>query len=135
MIRKSFDQSLYNQNDSKAREAAKKYWFNNGVNIIDNPDRYGPDLIFDDGSFLEVEVKHTWTDTFPFDTLQLPERKEKFAKLNCKFMVFNKTFTKAFLFDGDQVLQSDKKEVKNKFVPNGEMFFQIPISKIQLCEI
>jgi len=132
MIRKKFNNKLYEQNDNKARVSAKKYWNSIGIKVTDNPDKYGPDLLFDDGSFLEVEVKHTWLDDFPFATVQLPERKEKFAKLSCKFMIFNKTLTKAFLIDSDIVLESDKKKIKNRYMPEGEFFFQIPVDKAEI---
>lgn len=135
MSYKKFDQKLFDGNDQPARQAAKKFWESRGVHARDNPDRYGPDLILDIGNMLEVEVKHTWKDKFPFDTLQLPSRKEKFAKLGCMFMVFNSDLTKAFLFDGDTVLDSPRKEVYNKYVSQGEIFFQIPISKVKLCEL
>ena len=135
MTYKKFDQKLFNKNDVPAREAAKKFWESRGVHARDNPDVYGPDLILDIGNLLEVEIKHTWRDKFPFDTLQLPERKEKFAKIGCMFMVFNSNLTQAFLFDGDTVLDSPKKEVYNKYVSKGELFFQIPINKVRLCEL
>jgi hypothetical protein len=135
MTYKKFDQKLFNKNDVPAREAAKKFWESRGVHARDNPDVYGPDLILDIDNLLEVEIKHTWRDKFPFDTLQLPARKEKFAKIGCMFMVFNSALTQAFLFDGDTVLDSPKKEVYNKYVSKGELFFQIPINKVRLCEL
>ena len=51
MIRKKFNNKLYEQNDNKARVSAKKYWNSIGIKVTDNPDKYGPDLLFDDGSF------------------------------------------------------------------------------------
>jgi hypothetical protein len=132
MIRKKFNKQLFKSNDIIARALAIKYWTSLGINLTNNPDKYGPDLMFDDGSFLEVEIKHTWGDKFPFDTIQLPERKEKFAKLGCKFMMFNKHLTKAFIFDSDAVLNSDKQMVSNKYIPDGEYFFKIPVNKAEV---
>ena len=132
---KKFDKELYEKNDSLAKEAAKKFFAAQGVTAVDNPDKYGVDLLLDTGSFIEVEVKHTWKDDFKFDTLQIPARKEKFAKLGCLFMVFNSNITKAFIVHGDIVLASPKEEVYNKYMPKGEMFFQIPVDKLILCEL
>ena len=132
---KKFDKELYEKNDSLAKEAAKKFFAAQGVTAVDNPDKYGVDLLLDTGSSIEVEVKHTWKDDFKFDTLQIPARKEKFAKLGCVFMVFNSNITKAFIVHGDIVLASPKKEVYNKYMPKGEMFFQIPVDKLILCEL
>jgi hypothetical protein len=132
---KKFDKALYEKNDSIAREAAKKFFEAQGVTAVDNPDKYGVDLLLDTGSCVEVEVKHTWKDEFKFDTLQIPARKEKFAKLGCVFMVFNSNITKAFIVHGAVVLDSPKKEVYNKYVAKGEMFFQVPVDKLILCEL
>ena len=132
---KKFDKELFAQNDLKARIAAKKFWADRGVTAEDNPDKYGPDLILSIGNMLEVEIKHTWKDEFRFNTLQIPSRKEKFAKLGCMFMIFNSDTTKAFLVDADTILASPKKEVYNKYVQGGELFFQVPLDKIRLCEL
>lgn len=134
-IYKKFDAGLYAKNDTLAREAAKTYWKKQGVEAKDNPDKYGADLILSTGKLLEVEIKHTWKDEFKFDSLQIPARKEKFAKLNCMFMIFNSDRSKAFIVDGKDVLDSPKKEVYNKYVSQGEMFFQVPLGKLKLCEL
>lgn len=131
-MRKPFSKTLYNNNDP-AKQKAIDYFANQGTTAVVNPDDYGIDLIVDDTFYCEVEVKHNWRgDSFPFNTLQIPERKTKFAKLDkpVVFMVMNSEHTHAFLTTGDDVLASPLVEVSNKYVPNGEMFFQIPTSKL-----
>ena len=44
-IRKKFDYDLFKANDKIARDIGKKYWNSLHYDAIDNPDRYGPDLI------------------------------------------------------------------------------------------
>ena len=53
------------------------------MKAIVNPDTYGIDLIVDNTFYCEVEVKHNWKGKdFPFSTLQLSDRKRKFAILD-----------------------------------------------------
>lgn len=131
MIRKPFDENLFKSNDFKARDAAKDFLLFSGKVAKDNPDKYGPDLVLNDGSFIEVEIKHTWKNKFNFDSLQIPFRKEKFAKMNCTFMVFNFDCSEVFVVSGEDVLKSPVKEVKNKFIKGGEMFFQVPLELLK----
>lgn len=146
-VRKTFDPGLHLKNDDIAKQ--------NGINLmnaifrvnaIENPDTYGVDLLLmsDSGQNLgaaEVEVKYSWKDHFFFKTLHIPERKEKFAKQGVYFIVFNQFLNKALLVEGQTLLNSPKKPVKNKFVKDGEFFFDVPIeecfyydiSSIKLC--
>lgn len=132
-MKKKFDKDLYNKNDP-AKLKAIDYFGLMGMKAIVNPDDYGVDLIVDDNFYCEVEVKHNWKGTnFPFSTLQIPERKTKFAKISDKpvmFMVFNSEHTHAFLAKATDVLRSRMQEVPNKYVPEGEMFFQVPVKKL-----
>ncbi len=137
-MRKKFDQDLYNKNDP-AKLKAIEYFKSKGMTAIVNPDDYGVDLIVDDKFYCEVEVKHSWkNDRFAFPTLQIPERKTKFAKISDKpvmFMVINSNHTHAFLANKVDVLGSPMKEVPNKYVPEGEMFYQIPVRKLTKVRI
>lgn len=137
-MRKKFDQDLYQKNDP-AKLKAIEYFKSKDMAAMVNPDDYGIDLIVDDKFYCEVEVKHNWRgNSFTFPTLQIPERKMKFAKVCDKpvmFMVFNSEHTHAFLARADDVLKSPLREVPNKYVPEGEMFFQIPVSKLTKVRI
>ena len=135
--RKVFSKSLFDETDTSARAAAKLYW----QSVEDHPDRYAVDLIVDTGTetfYCEVEIKKVWSGTtFKYDTLQIPERKSKFAKLDkpAYFMVFNNEVTHAFLCPSSILLSSPVVEVPNKYVYKGEMFFQVPINLISIVEI
>jgi len=63
--------------------------------------------------------------------------KTKFAKLDkpSYFMIFNNERTHAFLCSHTSLLESPVVEVPNKYVYKGEMFFQVPITKLELVEI
>jgi len=140
-IRKRFDRDLFNETDETARDAAKKYWTSLGHTVENHPDRYAVDLIVDTGRetfYCEVEIKKVWKGVeFKYDTLQIPERKAKFAKLDkpAYFMVFNNERSHAFICSHTDLLGSPIVEVPNKYVYKGELFFQVPIAKLQLVEI
>jgi hypothetical protein len=140
-VRKRFDRELFNETDGTARDSARIYWTSLGHTVEDHPDRYAVDLIVDTGLetfYCEVEIKRVWTGaTFKYDTLQIPERKAKFAKLDkpTYFMIFNNERSRAFICSHTDLLDSPVVEVPNKYVYKGEMFFQVPITKLQLVEI
>ena len=77
-IRKPFDPKLYAENDSKARKAVHSFLAKAGFSSKDNSNRYGIDILGIDFQ-IECEVKYNWVgNEFPFDSLQIPERKEKY---------------------------------------------------------
>jgi len=132
---KPFDPTLYQANDS-AKYAAIELLEAKGWTAEVNPDQYGIDILARKGEetlSLEVEVKHNWTgDRFPFSTLQIPERKTKFAGIaNAWFMVINSDRTKALLTSGQSVLSSPLVEVSNRLVQSGEKFYQIPMEQVR----
>jgi hypothetical protein len=133
MVSKKFDKELYAENDRIAREKAKSYFSRLNFQISDNPDQYGPDLILTDGTqtcFVECEIKHNWSgDVFPFETIQFPERKAKFARMGVVFFMLNHQLTRAIVVPGNIVLSSPVTEVPNKYVTSGENFFQVPLIK------
>jgi hypothetical protein len=140
-IKKRFSKELHDENDTLARAAGKKYWSTFGYQVIDNPDRYGADLIVNTGweeFYSEVEIKRVWSGpTFQYDTLQIPSRKKKFTELSkpCMFVVLNKEQTHAFVCDSKTLLDSPLVEVPNKYVYSGEMFYQVPVSQLLFVEL
>jgi hypothetical protein len=138
MANKPFNPILFKENDRLARAAGKKYWQSLGYDVIDNPDRYGADLIVDNKFYCEVEIKKVWSGKeFKYDTLQVPERKKKFANLDmpCKFIVFNNEQSHGFLCEGETLMASPVVEVPNRYVYRGEFFFQVPVVNTQLIEV
>ena len=139
---KKFSQKLFNKNDAAARNAVLNHIDSIGLYAVENDDRYGPDLILYSGlkpiSYIEVEVKRVWSGPdFPWDTIQLPQRKEKFAKLklSTEFWILNDTLDHAVIIPDTELTQDLLKEVRNKFISEGELFFQVPIEKCNLKEL
>lgn len=139
--KKRFSKQLFSDNDSPAREAGIKYWESMGYMAVPNHDQYGPDLVVITESerfYSEVEIKRVWSgETFQYDTLQIPERKRKFVGLDlpCTFMVFNNEQTHAFLCEGSTLIASPLVEVPNRYVYEGEYFFQVPIKELKLVRV
>lgn len=141
MSRKPFSKKLFEQNDAKARKLAKAFFAKQGIELEDNPDRYGPDLVRKDGKgFIEVEVKKVWeTDDFPYESVQFLERKAKYVyqnKLPVEFFMLNAKCNRCLTVEGQDLLKSPLKPVWNKYMRSGkEMFFQVPLEKVKFHEI
>lgn len=141
MVTKQFSADLHDKNDERGREAAKRLFKRWGLELKDNPDKYGVDLqAYKDGELygnVEVEVREAWQGDFKFDTLNIPHRKRKFFEKdgrNC-LVAFNSDLSQAFICDDWTVLFSNIEEVKNKYVENGEMFFKVPVNQIKLVQV
>lgn len=130
---KKFDKALYKEYDESAKDRTKKFLRSRGFEVKDHPNKYAQDLVANkDGSefLVECEVKLVWDEPkFPFDTIQLPERKKKFFKKRTVFFIWNKALDDAIYFWSDHVKHIKPVEVKNKFVKSGELFYQIPLDK------
>ena len=134
-VKKRFDKSLYKMYDELAKDATKLYNEGLGQTLTDNPDRYRQDLVAD-SHLVECEVKLVWdTDEFPYDTVQLPQRKAKFFDKLTKFYIWNKSLTRAATFWSDDIKDLEPVEVPNKYVYKGEYFFQIPLDMVEFVEL
>lgn len=144
--RKRFDRELFEKYDKAAREVTSKHLMLQGYKVMEHPDRYAQDLLFyrseDDwenpASCLkaECEVKRVWkTDAFPYDSVQLPERKKKFCDGLTMFFIWNEPMTHAVTF-WDNVLETlTPVEVPNKYMYKDEYFFQIPLDKVEFISV
>jgi hypothetical protein len=103
-----------------------------GYKIWENPNTYGQDLIAEGSKgkfYVECEVKTVWSGSvFPYDTLQLPERKSKFFDKPTLFFVWNKELSDALMFKSEDIKDLTPVEVSNKYIASGEMFYQIPLT-------
>lgn len=139
---KAFDQKLFEENDRAARNAVLNYIDSQGLYAMENDDKYGPDLVLYSGlspiSYIEVEVKRVWHGPdFPWDSVQLPQRKEKFSKLKMgtEFYILNLTMDHAIIIPDSALSKDLLQEVRNKYIPEGEMFFQVPIDMCNIVKI
>jgi hypothetical protein len=139
--RKRFDRELFEKYDKAAREVTTKVLKAKGYDVVEHPNRYAQDLIaympLDDYEFhVECEVKRVWKeDTFPYDSVQLPTRKEKFFDGKTQFFIWNLPMTHAATFWCYDVANLTPVEVPNKYMYKDEYFFQIPLDKVEFISV
>lgn len=143
-MRKYFDKELYDECDSPAKNAVKNIFKNltgHVFSIEENEKKRGVDLLaYTNGDHvfnIETEVKKVWTDEFSYDSVQFPERKQKFAELDKPtiFIMFNKDLTQYLVVNNSDLLNSPKTMVRNKYIRYGEYFFQVPLNKVVFNDI
>lgn len=136
--RKRFDKSLYEAYDKKAREVTTAYLKTQGMDVCEHPDRYAQDLIafypLDECEYnVECEVKIVWDGKeFPYDSVQLPQRKQKFFDGKTKFFIWNKNLDTAVTFWDTDIDDLIPVEVPNKYIAKGEYFYQIPMERVEI---
>lgn len=141
---KHFDQKLFNQNDFPARSRVLDYISSHGLYAIQNDDKYGPDLViykgFRPSYYVEVEVKRVWKGSqgyFPWDTIQIPERKGKFLNMGLpiEFFILRADLEMAVIIDGATIEKSPLVEVPNKLITAGEKFYQVPTTECNIAHL
>lgn len=150
MKRKQFSNKLYDEYDVLARQHFKRYLEEHGVEYVDHPfGKYGIDIAgrFPDGgvALFDVEVRPIWRENdskFPFDTIHLPERKGKYLRYNYKgapiptyFIAFRRDYKAFVVIDADDVDEDILIPVKNRYVSDGELFFDIDTNKCKTVYI
>ena len=110
-----------------------------GYEVQEHPNRYAQDLLASKGDTdqfcVECEVKAVWkTKQFPYESVQLPERKKKFFDRPTLFFIWNQSLTRAVIFWDHHVKDLTPVEVPNKYMSRKERFFQIPLDRVKfLC--
>jgi len=136
--KKPFDKKLYDAFDLPAKNTVKEYLSKKFKEVREyTEDEYGPDLIVDNRFFAEVEVKQNWDKyDFPFETLNIPKRKEKYLKYGkILYFVLSKDMKRSIIVDGINLKKEYLREVPNKYVPEGEYFYQVPVSLCKIIDI
>lgn len=131
---KNFDANLYAANDARGTNRVLQYLGDSGLFALRNDDTYGVDIHvfsgFKPSYHIEVEIKQAWKSGpgFPFPTVNLPERKQKFAELPkpVEFWVLSKDLEWAIIVPDFAVTDDKLVEVPNKYIAAGEKFFQVP---------
>lgn len=143
-VRKPFDQKLHDECDEPARRAVKDIFLSyNDIKLDDNPDIYGIDLVRYDqaGNIIygvEVERRFNWNGMkFPFETLHIPYRKLKFAALPYQtyFVAVNNDLSWAMILDLALIKGEATVVVQNRFVADGEEFFNVPTTKCWVVDV
>jgi len=137
MKSKPFEQSLHDENDLPAREVVKKFYADTfGAVLLDNPDRYGVDLVTTDYKLsVEVERRPVWeSGEFPFDKVNFLQRKVKFfvnsPYVLADYAIVSKDLKRVGIINQldilDIVLTSKATEKPNRYVNDSEFFYEIP---------
>lgn len=152
MTRKPFDEKLFAENDARARAAVMAALNQDGIYAQPNPDKYGPDLEvyvgFKHKYYIECEIKRVWKseyNVFPWSTVQVPERKLKFARLGnitpsgrfppahtwkeCEYWILREDCQIAVIIPESILSLSKLVEVPNSQIASGEKFFQVDINQ------
>lgn len=141
-IVKKFSPELYSLHDKNAKDTVINYFKKENIYLIENPDKYGIDLLDKIGNQInmgiEVEHRTNWVGTpFPYTTINVPYRKRKYAELSYPtvFCAVNNDYTALFVIDFKDVVVCNLKENKNKYVKTGEMFYSVPIEQGEIIEL
>ena len=137
-LNKSFDEKLHSKYDMLGKWWAYRLFKRYGLRLSENIDKYAVDMIaYKDGvqvGYVEVEVREAWVGNFKWDSLNIPARKQKLLTNNLptRLVAFNKNGTLCFICHDVDILKSPLEEVRNKYIPEGEMFFKVSLDKIKL---
>jgi hypothetical protein len=136
-MRKRFDPELYRINDKLAKECVKSIVDKRKYKIEENPKKRGVDLlVYHKGVHIfniETEIKRVWKDKdFKYDSVQFPERKDKFCKLEVPtlFVMFNADQSAYLVVKDKDLMKSPRVEVPNRYCYKDEYFFQVPLKKV-----
>jgi hypothetical protein len=139
---KEFDKALFEDNDPLSREVVIKFLERTGVQPEENLDQYGIDILSANSPLcFEVERRPVWENgDFPFDEVNLPERKAKFFQDNNSiYIIICKDYTRIGIIYGHIIRgfisEANLKESGNKFVKNGEQFYKLPKSKFKFITL
>ena len=137
---KPFNQYLHDVYDAPARKAVAS-WCNMkwGFDCRDNPNKYGVDLIAFRSDVpvgaLEVEVRQEGFDQH--GSIHIGQRKDKLFLNNLPTLFFALTqdLSHAYWVKADLIKGCPLIEVKNFYVPNGELFYDCPISMFKRVDL
>ena len=135
MITAPFNQKIYDESDSPAKDAVRRYLRKRKAIIEEHPHgKYGVDLfvIYKNGRkvFLEVERRWVWKEgRFPYETIHIPLRKKKFCGLEhpTYFLSFRKDLRAMIVIPSEALKKKFILEVPNRRVSHGEEFYDIPL--------
>lgn len=132
-VKKKFSRALYEKSDKKAKDVIRKYLQSKGHTLKKDEEKFACDIEGEDHGW-EVEIKYSWKGDWPtaWEDVRIPCRKERLLKQkgkeNITFYVLNSECNQAWEITGEAVSSSNRVEVPNRFVPEGELFFSILVS-------
>ena len=138
---KKFDSQLHEENDGPAKDAVMNYIYTRWGKEVEEGGTYDVDvIILENGrevGYAEVERRHNWVSDFPYNTVHVPYRKQKFFTYDLPTLLFSvkADLTQALWCRGDTILQSPVVENPNKYVESGERFFAVPLRLWRLVNL
>ena len=145
MYRKQFSQELHEKHDAKARQVVSELDLFSDIHLGDHPNQFDIDLMDRENKVVvEVEQRPAWkSHDFPFDSLNVPERKEKMLRKwlaqpgwEVYFAAVNAKATKVAVVSAKEVLSSPLRQNVNKYdTGKVERFFQVPYSKLLWSDV
>ena len=135
---KPFDINLYNADDN-AKDLVIQWLKRYGYEVWVNPDKYGIDLIGIDVRgreiAVEVEVKHHWTGPhFPFRTVHVSARKQKFVRPNAYLVMVNHERTHVLTLDYETLSQA-RLVTKPTIYTTDEQFLQVDVEMAKIRKL
>ena len=135
---KPFDINLYNADDN-AKDLVIQWLRGYGFNMYVNPDQYGIDLIGTNGDgeqvAVEVEVKHHWTGPhFPFTTVHVSARKQKFVRPNAYLVMVNHERTHVLTLNYE-TLRDARLVTKPTVYTTDEQFLQVDVEMAKIRKL
>lgn len=138
MIRKKFDQDLYNKYDKVTKDCIKSLLEETKYEVKESNKKTDVDLqVFKDGVYIaniEVETKNVWHgSSFPYLTVNFPQRKLKYCKLDKPtfFVMFNSDQTEYLIVKDKDLIKAPINVVSNKYVSYGEEFIQVELKRVK----
>jgi hypothetical protein len=135
---KPFDINLYNADDN-AKDLVIQWLKGYGYHMWVNPDQYGIDLIGTDNTgkhiAVEVEVKHHWIGAhFPFRTVHVSARKQKFVRPNAYLVMVNHERTHVLTLDYETLSQA-RLVTKPTIYTTDEQFLQVDVEMAKIRKL
>lgn len=141
-MNKKFSKTLFDQNDHVAKVAGFRHaaLYTDAEQIFQPGNKYETDLAYKlpDGrvQLLECEVKRTWKGgRFPFPSIQVLYRKEKYFAMGAQLLLLAANMLDYLVIEADDIMQSGLVVVPNKYVPEGEYFFDVPVEAAQFYKL
>jgi len=137
---KKFSKVLFDENDAIGKHVGIHFaaQIEDEVIIRIEPTKYGVDLVAvgKKHHFIECEVKYNWKGgPFPYETIQVLGRKEKYFAQGAGLILVSANLQDFLYLTAKQILASPKVKVRNKYVFEGEEFFQVPAKKARYFEL
>ena len=134
--RKPFNIDTHAAHDASGKETVLRFLRQLGIDAEENPNRYGVDLLGKNIDHTwEVEKRPEWEDEWPYSTVHVPNRKEKFLQLSMIYAVVNKDLSKIMFCVSPIISECEQIEVPNTEVTWGEYFFNVPVNEWQVYDV